>query len=63
LAASSTILKREARFRHFLIPRKDFTVLPVWDTIGLGATGSHDVTVEDVMSPPTASTARRTALR
>lgn len=38
-------------FVTFLIPRKDFTVLPVWDTIGLGATGSHDVTVEDVYVP------------
>lgn len=38
-------------FVTFLIPRKDFTVLPVWDTIGLGATGSHDVTVEDAFVP------------
>ena len=38
-------------FVTFLIPRKDFTVLAVWDTIGLGATGSHDVTVTDVYVP------------
>lgn len=38
-------------FVTFLIPRKDFTVLPVWDTVGLGATGSHDVTVTDAFVP------------
>jgi 3-hydroxy-9,10-secoandrosta-1,3,5(10)-triene-9,17-dione monooxygenase len=38
-------------FVTFLIPRSDFTVLPVWNTIGLGATGSHDVTVEDAYVP------------
>lgn len=38
-------------FVTFLIPRKDFKVLPVWNTVGLGATGSHDVTVEDAYVP------------
>lgn len=38
-------------FVTFLIPRKDFTVLPIWDTVGLGATGSHDVVVEDAFVP------------
>ncbi|MDE2596890.1 MAG: flavin-dependent monooxygenase [Sphingomonadales bacterium] len=38
-------------FVTFLIPRKDFKVIPVWNTIGLGATGSHDVTVEDAYVP------------
>lgn len=38
-------------FVTFLIPRKDFKILPVWNTVGLGATGSHDVTVEDAFVP------------
>lgn len=38
-------------FWTFLVPRKDFTVLPIWNTIGLGGTGSHDVTVEDAFVP------------
>jgi 3-hydroxy-9,10-secoandrosta-1,3,5(10)-triene-9,17-dione monooxygenase len=38
-------------FWTFLVPRKDFTILPIWNTIGLGGTGSHDVTVEDAYVP------------
>lgn len=38
-------------FWTFLVPRTDFTVLPVWNTIGLGGTGSHDVKVEDAFVP------------
>ncbi len=38
-------------FWTFLVPRADFQVLPIWDTIGLGGTGSHDVTVEDAYVP------------
>lgn len=38
-------------FWTFLVPRKDFTVLPIWNTIGLGGTGSHDVTVTDAYVP------------
>ncbi|AZI36834.1 putative hydroxylase [Caenibius tardaugens NBRC 16725] len=38
-------------FWTFLVPRKDFKVLHIWDTIGLGGTGSHDVTVEDAYVP------------
>lgn len=38
-------------FVTFLIPREDFTILPIWNTIGLGATGSHDVTVTDAYVP------------
>jgi len=38
-------------FVTFLVPRKDFKVLPIWNTIGLGGTGSHDVTVEDAYVP------------
>ncbi|HOU22556.1 MAG TPA: flavin-dependent monooxygenase [Kiritimatiellia bacterium] len=38
-------------FWTFLVPRRDFTVLPIWNTIGLGGTGSHDVTVTDAFIP------------
>ena len=38
-------------YRTFLVPRADFTVLPVWDTLGLRGTGSHDVTVTDAFVP------------
>lgn len=38
-------------FWTFLVPSSDFTILPVWDTIGLGATGSHDVRVDDAFVP------------
>ena len=41
----------EPDFWTFLVPRGDFKVLPIWDTIGLGGTGSHDVTVEDAYVP------------
>jgi 3-hydroxy-9,10-secoandrosta-1,3,5(10)-triene-9,17-dione monooxygenase len=38
-------------FWTFLVPRKDFEVLRIWDTIGLAGTGSHDVTVTDAYVP------------
>lgn len=41
----------EPDFWTFLVPRGDFKVLPIWNTIGLGGTGSHDVTVEDAFVP------------
>jgi 3-hydroxy-9,10-secoandrosta-1,3,5(10)-triene-9,17-dione monooxygenase len=38
-------------YRTFLVPRSDFKVLRVWDTMGLRGTGSHDVEVEDAFVP------------
>ena len=38
-------------FLTFLVPARDFTVLPIWNTIGLGGTGSQDVTVTDAYVP------------
>lgn len=38
-------------FITFLVPRQDFTILPIWNTIGLGGTGSHDVTVSNAFVP------------
>lgn len=38
-------------YRTFLVPRADFTVVPVWDTLGLRGTGSQDVVVKDAFVP------------
>ena len=38
-------------FRTFLLPRADYEILDVWDTIGLRGTGSNDIVVEDVFVP------------
>ncbi|MFE7358106.1 3-hydroxy-9,10-secoandrosta-1,3,5(10)-triene-9,17-dione monooxygenase oxygenase subunit [Streptomyces sp. NPDC057543] len=37
--------------RTFLIPRSEFRIDDVWDTVGLRGTGSNDVVVEDVFVP------------
>jgi 3-hydroxy-9,10-secoandrosta-1,3,5(10)-triene-9,17-dione monooxygenase len=37
--------------RIFLLPAKDYTIIDTWQVIGLGATGSKDVVVEDVFVP------------
>ena len=38
-------------FRTFLLPRSDYAIEDVWDTIGLRGTGSNDIIVEDVFVP------------
>ncbi|MGF6695386.1 alkylation response protein AidB-like acyl-CoA dehydrogenase, partial [Metapseudomonas resinovorans] len=38
-------------YRTFLVPRHDYSILDNWDVMGLEATGSHDVRVEDVFVP------------
>lgn len=38
-------------FRTFLLPAADYTIVDVWDTVGLRGTGSNDVVVEDVFVP------------
>jgi 3-hydroxy-9,10-secoandrosta-1,3,5(10)-triene-9,17-dione monooxygenase len=38
-------------FRTFLLPRDDYQIADVWDTIGLRGTGSNDVIVDDVFVP------------
>lgn len=37
--------------RFFALPRKDFTVLETWDSVGMKATSSHSVVVDDVFVP------------
>ncbi len=38
-------------FKTFLLPRADYEIDDVWDTIGLRGTGSNDIIVEDVFVP------------
>ena len=38
-------------FKTFLLPRSDYTIEDVWDTVGLRGTGSNDIVVEDVFVP------------
>jgi 3-hydroxy-9,10-secoandrosta-1,3,5(10)-triene-9,17-dione monooxygenase len=38
-------------FRTFLLPRADYEIDDVWDTIGLRGTGSNDIIVEDAFVP------------
>ena len=38
-------------FRTFLLPISDYTIVDVWDTVGLRGTGSNDIVVDDVFVP------------
>ena len=38
-------------FKTFMVPRKDYTIVDVWNVVGLRGTGSNDVVVEDVFIP------------
>lgn len=38
-------------YRTFLVPRSDYQILDNWNVMGLEATGSHDVLVEDALVP------------
>lgn len=40
-----------AHFVTLLVPRSDYEVIDVWDTVGLRGTGSNDIVVEDVFVP------------
>jgi 3-hydroxy-9,10-secoandrosta-1,3,5(10)-triene-9,17-dione monooxygenase len=42
---------RPVDFCTFLLPRSDYRIDDVWDTIGLRGTGSNDIHVEDVFVP------------
>ncbi|MFI8951054.1 3-hydroxy-9,10-secoandrosta-1,3,5(10)-triene-9,17-dione monooxygenase oxygenase subunit [Streptomyces sp. NPDC053750] len=37
--------------RTFLVPKAQYTVDPVWDTVGLRGTGSNDIVLDDVFVP------------
>ncbi|CAB3785946.1 Flavin-dependent monooxygenase, oxygenase subunit HsaA [Paraburkholderia caffeinitolerans] len=38
-------------YRTFLLPKSDYTIERDWDVLGLRATGSHDIVVNDVFVP------------
>jgi 3-hydroxy-9,10-secoandrosta-1,3,5(10)-triene-9,17-dione monooxygenase len=38
-------------FRTFMVPRRDYTIEDVWNTVGLRGTGSNDIVVEEVFVP------------
>jgi 3-hydroxy-9,10-secoandrosta-1,3,5(10)-triene-9,17-dione monooxygenase len=38
-------------FRTFLLPADDYTIVDVWNTVGLRGTGSNDIVVEDAFVP------------
>ncbi|MUI56815.1 flavin-dependent monooxygenase [Pseudomonas aeruginosa] len=38
-------------YRTFLVPRGDYRILDNWNVMGLEATGSHDILVEDAFVP------------
>jgi 3-hydroxy-9,10-secoandrosta-1,3,5(10)-triene-9,17-dione monooxygenase len=38
-------------FRTFLLPRSDYEIDDVWDTVGLRGTGSNDIIVKDAFVP------------
>jgi 3-hydroxy-9,10-secoandrosta-1,3,5(10)-triene-9,17-dione monooxygenase len=42
---------RPVDFRTFLVPRSDYRIEDVWDTVGLRGTGSNDILVDDVFVP------------
>jgi len=42
---------RPTDFRTFLLPRSDYVVEDVWDTVGLRGTGSNDIVVNEVFVP------------
>ncbi|MEU7642954.1 3-hydroxy-9,10-secoandrosta-1,3,5(10)-triene-9,17-dione monooxygenase oxygenase subunit [Streptomyces sp. NPDC039016] len=35
----------------FLVPRSDFRIIDVWDTVGLRGTGSNDIAIDEVFVP------------
>jgi 3-hydroxy-9,10-secoandrosta-1,3,5(10)-triene-9,17-dione monooxygenase len=42
---------RPTDFRTFLLPRADYSIDDVWDTVGLRGTGSNDIVVDSVFVP------------
>jgi 3-hydroxy-9,10-secoandrosta-1,3,5(10)-triene-9,17-dione monooxygenase len=42
---------RPIDFRTFVLPRADYVIDDIWDTVGLRGTGSNDIVVNDVFVP------------
>ena len=43
--------EEDGTLRMFVLPKSDYTVLDTWRATGLRATGSQDITVEDIFVP------------
>lgn len=51
LGALATGQDGKPEFVTLLVPRSDFTVVDVWDPVGLRGTGSNDIVVDDATVP------------
>ncbi|WP_395695516.1 3-hydroxy-9,10-secoandrosta-1,3,5(10)-triene-9,17-dione monooxygenase oxygenase subunit [Nocardioides sp.] len=38
-------------FKTFMVPRESYTIVDVWNVVGLSGTGSNDIVVDDVFVP------------
>lgn len=38
-------------FKTFMVPREKYTIIDVWNTVGLAGTGSNDIVVDEVFIP------------
>lgn len=38
-------------FKTFMVPRESYTIVDVWNVVGLAGTGSNDIVVDDVFVP------------
>lgn len=43
--------RRPVEMRHFLLPRKDYEIIDVWQVAGLSGSGSNDIKVENAFVP------------
>ncbi|MGE0728799.1 MAG: acyl-CoA dehydrogenase [Acidimicrobiia bacterium] len=43
--------RRVRDLRSLLVPRSDYRIDPVWHTVGMAGTGSHDIVIEDAFVP------------
>jgi 3-hydroxy-9,10-secoandrosta-1,3,5(10)-triene-9,17-dione monooxygenase len=51
LGGLATAKDGKPEFVTLLVPRTDFTVIDVWDPVGLAGTGSNDIVVDDIAVP------------
>ncbi|WP_175841212.1 acyl-CoA dehydrogenase family protein [Burkholderia contaminans] len=47
----AAVAGQSPEYRTFLLPKSDYRIQQDWDVLGLRATGSHDIVVDDVFVP------------